>query len=124
MEHEKYSNEADKYLESPAKIEGLLKKAINKANRKKGTLGGSFEKLQLLFELIKAYLKGDYRSISTSTIISVIAAILYFVSPIDLIPDFLVGIGIFDDAAVLGFTFKKINKELEQFSEWKYAHNR
>lgn len=123
-EHDKYSQEAENYLHSPQKTEGLISKAIKKANRKKGSLSAIWEKLQLLIELIKAYSTGEYREISAGSILTVIGAILYFVSPMDLIPDFLAGLGFFDDAAVLGYTVKKINRELEQFSHWKQSQER
>ncbi|MFE4525456.1 YkvA family protein [Cytobacillus firmus] len=51
--------------------------------------------------------------------IFIIASILYFVSPIDLVPDFLIGMGILDDAAVLGFAVSQISGELEKFKDWK-----
>ncbi len=40
------------------------------------------------------------------------AALLYFINPIDLIPDFIVGGGYTDDAAVAGFVFLKLSKIL------------
>lgn len=118
-EQANYANQANNYIDNQQKTEGLLKKALLKAKNNKGTLGEAWEKLQLLVELVRAYSKGDYRHVAKSTIITVIAAILYFVSPIDLVPDFLVGLGIIDDAAVIGYTIKKISAELDEFNKWK-----
>ncbi|WP_051633677.1 YkvA family protein [Bacillus sp. UNC41MFS5] len=120
-EQHKYSNEAKEYLRNPQKTEGLLNKAIKMANEKKGSLGEVWEKLQLFFELVKAYSKGEYKNVSPSTILSVIGTLLYFVSPLDLVPDFIIGLGILDDAALIGFTVKKISTELDAFSKWKRA---
>lgn len=50
---------------------------------------------------------------------TVIAAIIYFVSPIDIVPDFLVGIGIIDDVAVLSYVLKQLSAELLNYSHWK-----
>ncbi|WP_338000907.1 YkvA family protein [Neobacillus terrae] len=118
-EQQKYELKAKDYINNPKKTQGLLKSAVKKANDKKGTLGETWDKLQLFFDLIKAWTKGDYRDISKGTIMTVIGAVIYFVSPIDIIPDFLVGFGIFDDAAVIGFTLKKISGDLEKFREWR-----
>jgi uncharacterized membrane protein YkvA (DUF1232 family) len=115
---ELYEGKARKYLD-PEKAEALLQKAIRKANDKKGSLGEVWEKLQLFFELIKAYFKGEYRNVSKGTILTILGAIIYFVSPIDMVPDFIVGLGILDDAAVIGFAIKKISVELEDFQRWK-----
>jgi uncharacterized membrane protein YkvA (DUF1232 family) len=112
---------AKEYIDNPTKTEGLLKKAILKARNNKGTLGDAWEKLQLFFDLVQAYSKGEYRNVSPSTILTIIGAILYFVSPLDVVPDFLVGLGILDDAAVITFTLKKLSVEINEFKTWKKA---
>lgn len=114
-----YEAEASKYIGNKKKTEGLLQQAIEKANDKKGTLGEAWDKLQLLIDLVKAYTKGEYRNVSKKNILAFTGAILYFISPLDLVPDYIVGLGIIDDAAVIGFTFKKILGELDEFKKWK-----
>lgn len=52
-------------------------------------------------------------------IIVVLAGIIYFVSPIDIVPDFLVGLGFLDDAAILSFVIKQISDELYKYKGWK-----
>ncbi|MFF2446077.1 YkvA family protein [Neobacillus sp. NPDC058068] len=120
-EQRKYDDEAMDYLGNQQKTQQLLNKAGKKAQRKKGNLGEAWNKLQLFIDLVKAYSKGEYRNVSTKTIITVTCALLYFVSPLDLIPDFIVGIGFIDDAAVIGYALKKISSELDAFSDWKKA---
>jgi uncharacterized membrane protein YkvA (DUF1232 family) len=115
----RFEEKAKKYTDNPKEINGLLKKALHKANDKKGSLTEVWDKLQLFFELIKAWSKGEYHDISKKTIIIIVATVIYFVSPIDLIPDFIVGLGIFDDVALIGFTAKQISTELERFKIWK-----
>jgi uncharacterized membrane protein YkvA (DUF1232 family) len=123
MEREasKHQESALGYINNPKKTEGLLKKAILKAKNNKGTLGEAWEKLQLFFDLVQAYTKGEYRNVAPSTILMIIGAILYFVSPLDVVPDFLVGLGILDDAAVITFTLKKLSNEIDEFKAWKKA---
>lgn len=53
----------------------------------------------------------------------VIVAIIYFVSPIDMIPDALVGIGFIDDAAVIAFVVAQINADLDNFLAWEVAQS-
>lgn len=120
-EQDKYDDEAKDYLGNQQKTQQLLNKARKKAQRKKGNLGDAWNKLQLFIDLVKAYSKGEYRNVSTKTIITVIGALLYFVSPLDLIPDFLLGIGFIDDAAVIGYALKKISTEIDAFSVWKMS---
>ncbi|MGG5253183.1 YkvA family protein [Neobacillus sp. SM06] len=116
---EKYELKAKEYLNKPKKTDKLLTKAVKKAMIQKDSLGNAWDKLKLLTDLVRAYTKGDYRNVSPGTILTVIGAIIYFVSPVDLVPDFIVGLGLFDDAAVIGFTLKKIASELEAFKHWQ-----
>ncbi len=122
-EQNKYNGEANELINNQKKLKGLLHNVIKKGNEKKGTLGEAWDKLQLFVELIKAYSKGEYRDVTKSTIITVIGALLYFVSPLDLVPDFIIGIGIIDDAAVIGYTIKKLSGELDAFSQWKNTNS-
>jgi uncharacterized membrane protein YkvA (DUF1232 family) len=115
----KYEDKALAYIDDQKKMSGLLKHAFKKANMKKRALGDGWENLQLFIELLKSYSKGEYRNVSKGTIITVIGALLYFVSPLDLVPDFILGLGLLDDAAVLGFTIKRLSNELNEFKRWK-----
>ena len=51
--------------------------------------------------------------------ILILAGIIYFVSPLDIVPDFLVGLGFLDDAAILTFVVNRLDKELEKYRGWK-----
>jgi uncharacterized membrane protein YkvA (DUF1232 family) len=121
FETNKHREGAKEYIDNPKKTEGLLKKAILKASKTQGTLGDAWEKLQLFFDLVNAYSKGEYRNVAPTTILTIIGAILYFVSPLDVVPDFLVGLGILDDAAVISFTLKKLSVEINEFKKWKHS---
>lgn len=121
--YKKYESKAKEYMDDKEKAEGLLKDAITKADVKKGKLGEAWEKLQLLFEVFRAWIKGEYKEIPKGSIIMIIATIIYFVSPVDLVPDFIVGLGLIDDAAVIGFAIKQISKDLEKFKVWKNSKN-
>ena len=45
--------------------------------------------------------------------------VLYFLSPVDLIPDFLPGIGQVDDITVLGFAVKATYEDLRKYDNWR-----
>ncbi|MDR7236049.1 YkvA family protein [Neobacillus drentensis] len=122
-EQHKYNDKAKDYIGDQQKTQGLLNRAIKMANNKKQNLEDVWEKLQLFFDLVKAYTKGEYKNVSPSTILTVVGTLLYFVSPLDLVPDFIIGLGILDDAALIGFTVNKISSELDAFSKWKRANN-
>ncbi|MEN9449131.1 MAG: hypothetical protein RJA25_2421 [Bacteroidota bacterium] len=103
----------------------LVSKLLDTVFLKVGELTDDWYKLQdsiiALARMVSAWAKGDYKNISTSSIIAVIAALIYFVNPIDLIPDFIPVIGQIDDIIVLGYLIKKWNKEIERFMAWEAA---
>lgn len=117
--YKRFESAAKDYIDQPEKTKELIQKANKKANEKKNALHEVWDRLQLLFELVTAWRKGDYRKIPTGSILMIIATIVYFVTPIDIVPDFLVGLGILDDAAVIGFTLKQISTDLDKFKLWK-----
>ncbi|HCA00251.1 MAG TPA: hypothetical protein DEO97_17460, partial [Pseudomonas sp.] len=62
---------------------------------------------------------GEYRAISPNALVAVVAGLLYFLSPLDAIPDWIPGLGFVDDLAVLGWVMRKWSAELDAFRAWK-----
>ncbi|MFT4522543.1 MAG: uncharacterized membrane protein YkvA (DUF1232 family) [Bacteroidia bacterium] len=112
---------AEKLLNKTSDLQTLLKDAVSKAANKSKVLSGFWEDLQTLLRMAKAYATGVYKDVSTGTIVWAVAAIVYFVNPIDLIPDFIIGFGFVDDATVIGFVIKNIKTEIDQFTVWENA---
>ena len=50
-----------------------------------------------------------------------VAGILYFVTPLDLVPDAIPGAGFLDDITVLGFVIARLEGELARFTTWERA---
>jgi uncharacterized membrane protein YkvA (DUF1232 family) len=84
-----------------------------------GLLARIFQNLRLLIPLVKDYLKGTYRDISVKSIVIFIVALAYIISPIDLIPDYILGLGQIDDAAILCLSLYFLEKDLMKYKEWK-----
>mgnify|MGYP005677470633 FL=1 len=109
-------------LKNPRLLKQMLTKAVGKMGRAEdGPLSEVKEQLQRLIALLKAYVSGDYREVSTQTMITVAAAIVYFVVPFDGIPDFLFGWGRIDDSAVLSYVAAQLSSALEAFAAWQGA---
>jgi len=75
--------------------------------------------VKLLFELIRAYIDGSYREVPWISIATAVAAVVYFMSPIDLIPDMIPGVGYIDDIFVVRFALTAIGSDLRTYCEHK-----
>lgn len=84
-----------------------------------GPLGRFIADLKILFSLIQDYFKGEYREIPYWSIAAIVAALLYVLSPIDLIPDFIPGIGFLDDAMVVAACLAMVEQDLHNYKDWK-----
>ncbi len=110
---------AEEYAADQEKVSGLLEDAQRKAERNRDRLSDTLDHLQSLFRLIRAWMRGRYTVVPWRTIVLSIAALLYFVNPLDLIPDLLPMFGFLDDAGVLAFVLQSIRKDLDRFLDWE-----
>lgn len=105
---------ADKYKNDPDGANKLLVVAAQKA-KQRGALRGVWDDIATLIALIKAYFKGSYRDVSWKTIAVALGALIYFVAPLDGMPDFIPFIGYVDDAFVLTLVLKRLREEITAF---------
>lgn len=98
---------------------GRLPALLFAVARKGPRLGQLREDIKLLQSLCLAWWRGEYRAISPKALVTIVAGLLYFVSPIDAIPDWLLGVGFLDDIAVLGWVLKTVSDELARFKAWR-----
>ncbi|MEN8138910.1 MAG: DUF1232 domain-containing protein [Bacteroidota bacterium] len=110
---------ATKLIKNPSRISRLIIEAGKKLSSGKSSLNNIKNELFTLTRLIKHWSKGNYKNVSTKTIISVVATVLYFVNPLDVIPDFLPVFGFTDDATILFYVLSKISNEIEEFKIWE-----
>ena len=76
-----------------------------------------------IFELLRDRVTGKYKGTPWRTIAALTGALIYSLSPIDLLLDFIPGIGFFDDALVIGLAIKLAQPDLEKYREWKAIGN-
>ncbi|GAA3968072.1 YkvA family protein [Hymenobacter antarcticus] len=118
---------ATQLLGRPFKVVTVLNEVAEKlANKESKTnkFRQLFEVALTLVRLIRSYISGEYREISTSTIISGLAVLLYVLSPIDLVPDFIPILGFLDDLSLVSWYVGKFQGEIVRFREWEEAAHR
>ncbi|VWX38067.1 YkvA family protein [Exiguobacterium oxidotolerans] len=118
QQQDQYAEEAKDYIDRPKKTKSILKRA-NNSIQKNSSLSLVFSPVRLFIDMVRSYQSGEYRNIRRTTILKVIGALIYLVSPIDLIPDFILGFGFADDIAIILFVTKTIFEELTRFSDWQ-----
>ncbi|HRS73717.1 MAG TPA: YkvA family protein [Anaerolineaceae bacterium] len=114
----------EEYLQDPDKTRRLLEEAVHKANDHEGKPGQKpdfWMQLKAFFRLLRAYTNREYTVVPWGSIVMVTIAILYFVSPIDLIPDWLPLAGFVDDAAVILFVIRQLKQDIDGFLAWENA---
>ena len=108
------------YLEDPQRLESLFVDAVQEAaTMPKEPFAETWPYFQTMLRLVRAYARGSYRGISDSTLVVIIAAIIYVVNPLDVIPDALPALGYLDDATVIALAVRRSRQALEDFMIWE-----
>lgn len=114
----KRSRKADKIVSNKRKLDRFLQKAEKKLQRVP-KIGNRLSRVVVLISMIKSYIIREYTEFPLSTAIWIVAALIYFVSPIDIIPDFIPGVGYIDDLAMLGFVIEALNQDILEYIAWR-----
>ncbi|MEE9613926.1 MAG: DUF1232 domain-containing protein [Thermodesulfobacteriota bacterium] len=110
---------AEELLKDKESTGRLVEAALVKADRHKTALVKVRAELGALFRLLKAWARGDYREVPWKSIVLAAAAIIYFLNPFDIVPDWIPLVGYMDDATVIGFVAASIKKDIDRFLEWE-----
>ena len=121
FEHARIS--AESYVGHEEKLCCLLEKAARKSEKCYEFLLAPWESLQIFLRLLRAHLAGKFHS-PPDSILMIIAAVIYFVSPFDLIPDSIPVLGLIDDAAVITFVAKANLTLISNFRTWEILRDR
>ncbi|MGYP003295850620 len=113
--HSKWLAKATKCIKTPGAMTKLgLSAGIY---IKKNGLKSVSEHLTLMTNYVKDVASGRYKGYNKTHLTLIVAAILYVVSPLDIIPDFLIVAGLVDDAAIIAWAFNEMSKELSKYKE-------
>jgi uncharacterized membrane protein YkvA (DUF1232 family) len=116
LSFERAMEHAREYLHNRKKLSWLLRHAVHKADKHKETLVDTWSDLRTLIRLVRASLSGRYAG-PVGTITMAVAALIYFVTPFDLIPDGIPVLGFVDDAAVVSVVVAANLETIHRFLE-------
>ena len=86
-----------------------------------GPLAKLGDDLKTLLRLLDATVSGRYPALPQGVMTAVGAALLYWLMPLDLIPDPILALGFIDDAVILGWVLKRLSDDLVAFRSWEKA---
>ena len=116
--YEKSYSEAEEILQDEDKMERFLQKLERKL-RTVPIAGSALAYVPIMMSLVKSYVKREYTELPIATMISVVVALIYFLSPIDIIPDVVPFAGYIDDAAIIVACLAFIRTDLEDYRIWR-----
>ena len=111
---------AHAYVENPERLQALFDDAAKEAaTMPKEPFAEMWPYFQAMLRLIRAYSRGQYCDVTDDTLVVLIAAIIYAVNPLDVIPDALPALGYLDDATVIALAVRRSRQALDDFMTWE-----
>ena len=116
-----YQTKADSIASNRDKIKGLLHSVSEKMKEiaQNPAVKESIGQFEVAFRMVKAHVTNEYKGISNRTLGMLVLGLLYFVLPLDFLPDFIPVIGYVDDLTVIVAIFKSLSSDIEKFLEWE-----
>lgn len=77
------------------------------------------EKVSLMIRMLKAQFNGEYADFPWKTVTMIAGSLIYFITPLDFMPDFIPVLGIIDDATVIYWIYQIIQEDIDKFKLWE-----
>ena len=117
-------NGAGQVLKRRFRVLSVARTAYERATRHQASVARVKEDLDALIRMARAWARREYTSVPWKVMLYTVAALLYFINPLDLIPDVLAGIGFIDDVAVIASVVRALRGEIDAFEAWEESqHN-
>ena len=117
-----YISKAKKIINDDEKLKELIEdvlKKLKEISSDKKTSAKLNDSLRLFIRIINAYTSKEYTYVPWKTICLIVAGLIYFIYPVDLIPDFIPVSGLIDDVALIAWIYESIQDDIENFLEWE-----
>lgn len=110
---------ASSIVKDTNKLSHLVDTASSRIDSGTSQLNSVKNDLKTLLSMLKATASRQYSGVSKTTLILSAGAVVYFINPMDAIPDILPATGLLDDATVIGIVITSVKKDIEKFKEWQ-----
>ena len=113
------SGAASRVLQRRFRVFLLVRRAYERMTAHSSVLSAVWQDLRTMMRLLLRWVDRSYRQVSWTPLLLITGALLYFVTPIDLIPDALGAIGFVDDVTVITTVVQRLRGELDRFRAWE-----
>lgn len=120
---EKGYSEAERLLNDEDKMERFLQR-LEKKLKTIPLAGEKLADIPIMASLLRNYIKKEYTDIPIGSVIAIVSALIYFVSPIDILPDSIPVIGYLDDAAVVAACWQLVQSDVNEYIKWRDNNDR
>ena len=114
--------EAENMLKDTQKMNHFFQRLEKKLKLIPG-VGNKLADVPIMCSLVYNYFTKNYTEVPIASIIAIISALTYFISPVDMIPDAVPGLGYVDDASVIAACIALVNSDLDDYKKWRDKNN-
>lgn len=111
-------NEARHLIHQSTRVVELARLTARKAKQHRARLSLIFDDLRVMMRLISCWARREYTDIPWNSLLAIVGALIYFVNPMDLVPDFVHGLGLMDDATIIAMVIAATRNDLDRFRVW------
>ena len=109
---------ASRVVSDPDRLKKLAKDGFSIVKGKK-----KFSEVQneitTLITMVTDSVRGSYKGLGKKNLLMIVAGLIYLINPLDIVPDFIFGIGFADDLSVLVYIISKLSEEMAKYRFWK-----
>ena len=109
---------AEEFIRDEDKLESLLEQ-LEKKLKAVPVAGGALSYIPALISLVRSFVRREYRKVPVATLLAIVATLLYWLAPMDVLMDIIPGIGFVDDAAVIAGALSMVKKDLNEYMMWR-----
>lgn len=115
-----YLEKANQIAGEDGKLQNLLKNVGERLSQVSNhpKVQAALEPILIFKRMIQAHRSGKFK-VSSKTLGLIVLGLLYFITPIDIIPDFMPILGFTDDLSVILAVFNSVKHEVHDFLNWE-----
>jgi len=121
----KFKAKAERIVGDNEALKGMLVKLKTKLDDSEGddSLRSKLvDYLKLVSRMIGNTINGTYKELPWQTLVMMVGGLLYFIAPLDALPDFIPIAGLLDDATILVWLGKCFRDDLDNYKSWEQSN--